>query len=87
AMQPKSYYDNEQQQPIASRTHYRAANGALHSFGGWRAANEGDPPPLAEELAAGKEHVQYVLEERKRDSVNAEHWRRQQDSIWGKKPR
>lgn len=84
SMQPMTYYDNEQQQPVASRTHHRDVKGGLHSFGGWRAANDEDPPPLEEELAKGREAVQSFLEERARDSTKAESWRRQQDSIWGK---
>lgn len=83
-MQPKSYYDNERQQAVASRTHHRDVTGALHSFGGWRAANDQDPPPLPEELASAKESVQRFVEDRTRDSTNAEYWRHREDSIWGK---
>jgi hypothetical protein len=86
-MLPESYYDNVEQQPVASRTHYRDPSGKLHSFGGWRAANEHDPPPLDVELASAKEHVQRFLADRARDAARAEAQRRQQDSIWGTKKR
>ena len=86
-MLPESYYDNERQQPVASRTHHRDEKGGLHSFGGWRPANDEDPPPLPEELAAARAGVASFLEDRARDSTNAEYWRHREDSIWGKKPR
>jgi hypothetical protein len=38
-MRPVTYYDLEQQQPVPSRTHYRDATGAVHSFGGYRSAS------------------------------------------------
>lgn len=82
-MQPATYYDNVESRPIPSRTHHRDTSGALHSFGGWRAANEQDPAPLPEELAAARTHVERFIEDRRRDSVHAEQWRRAQDSIWG----
>lgn len=83
-MQPTSYYDNEQGQPVASRTHHRDVKGTLHSFGGWRAANGEDPPPLAEELARARESVESFFRDRARDSTNTEYWKRRQDSVWGK---
>jgi hypothetical protein len=82
-MQPATYYDNVENQPIPSRTHHRDTAGALHSFGGWRAANDQDPPPLPEELTAARQHVDRFAEGRRRDSLHAEQWRRTQDSIWG----
>ena len=86
-MLPVSYYDNVRQQPIASRTYYRDSKGGLHAFGGWRAANGQDPPPLDTEVASARDGVIQFMNDRARDSTQAEHWKRQQDSVWGKRKR
>lgn len=85
SMQPLSYYDNVQQQPIPSRTVYRDADGSLHAFGGWRPATADDPDIPLDELAIARADVQRFFGKRADDSLRAERYRRQQDSIWGRK--
>jgi hypothetical protein len=80
-MRNATYYDNERQQPIPSRTHHRDRRGALHSFGGWRPANDTDPPPPDDELSMARLGLRSYLENRTRDSVTAAYWKRQRDSV------
>jgi hypothetical protein len=61
-VRPMTYYDYEHKQPIPSRTHHRDAQGAIHSFGGYRAAEETDPPPPADELAYARTSLASFLE-------------------------
>jgi hypothetical protein len=76
-----TYYDDERQQPIPSRTHHRDRSGALHSFGGWRPANDTDPPPPPDELARARDGLRQYLESRARDSATAAYWKRHRDSV------
>ena len=80
-MHTGTYYDDERQQPIPSRTHHRDRSGALHSFGGWRPANDTDPPPPPDEVAMARDGLRLYLENRARDSVTAAYRKRQRDSI------
>ena len=63
---PATYYDNERQQPIPSRTHHRDGTGAMHSFGGFRAATAGDPAPHAREAAQAGDALRLFLQSRAR---------------------
>jgi hypothetical protein len=65
-MRPVSYYDYERQQPVPSRTHHRDASGALHSFGGFRAANATDPPPADDEIASARTALAQYVSDRER---------------------
>jgi hypothetical protein len=76
-MAPDTYYDLQKRRPIPSRTHHRDASGTLHSFGGWRTADDRDPPPVAAERDAAGRALQDYLQQQARDSVNAARWRRE----------
>ena len=63
-MAPRTFYDNERQQPIPSRTHFRDVAGRWHSFGGLRPAGPADPAPAADEMAMARRDLGRQLRRR-----------------------